>query len=584
MILKLIIHFNLSALSVGIAVLGGFDLGLELMKVAKPRFKFFLITIFCLSFVCVQGKAMAADTILVMPFENRSQMGEYNWIRDSFAILMTNMLEVPGIAIIGSEERNLAFGKLKLSPNDLLTRAAMIRVAETARANLTLIGEFDIGGEKDNATIAINARLIETQEGRLVGNKVFNLSGPLSNLQQLQGHLAWNILNLRNSSLPYSRDQLSGKYTGIPPRAYESFIKAVQTKDLTLREGFLRRAIQEFGSEGGSGQYALAISELGLCQYRQNKYAEAIKLFKVIGRDDPGYEESLFYLGLSAYRAGDNNEAVAALAKLAEQVPMVEAFNNAGAVMLAKGDNENALQMLRRAVANAPSDPLYRFNYGYALWRNQNPAEAIEHLNLAIKANPRDGEALFLLAKCLAATGKQEEAANTDNEAKRHLANYAKYAVAPDRIPQLVRFKLEFSRAAFDRLERQQQALPKGPTAQQISQRQSLDRARQLILENNDAEAATLLQRVLQAEGTNAEAYFLRGIIFYRRNETDNALTALRTAVSYNPRLIEAHIALGRLYFARGERGLAAAHSRQAIEIDPQNRDAIALKQQVDMK
>src|SRR5919109_896383 len=131
------------------------------MNFTKPRFKFFLLMALCLTFFCY-GKGMAADTILVMPFENRSQMGEYNWIRDSFAILMSNMVDVPGIAIIGSEERNLAFDKLKLSPNDLLTRAAMIRVAEAARANLALIGEFDIGGEKENTTIAINARLIET--------------------------------------------------------------------------------------------------------------------------------------------------------------------------------------------------------------------------------------------------------------------------------------------------------------------------------------------------------------------------------------------------------------------------------------
>jgi tetratricopeptide (TPR) repeat protein len=552
------------------------------MELAKPRFKFFLIITLCLSFVGFTGRGMAADTILVMPFENRSQMGDYNWIRDSFAILMSNMLEVPGIAIIGAEERNLAFERLRLSPNDLLTRAAMIRVSEAARANLALIGEFDIGGEKENTTIAITARLIETQEGRLVGNKVFNLSGPLSGLQQMQGQLAWNILNLRNPSLPYTRDQLAGRSSSVPPRAYESFIKAVQTKDLNLREGFLRRAIQEFGSEGGPGQYAQAISELGLCHYRQGRHTEAIKLFKDLGKDDPGYEEGLFYLGLSAYRAGDINEALAALGKLAELVPMVEVFNNAGAVMLAKGDNANALQMLRRAVANAPNDPVYRFNYGYALWRNQNHSEAIQHLNVAVKANQRDGEAFFLLAKCQAAAGQQAEAAKADNEAKRHLPTYASWTVAPDRMPLLVRFKLEFNRALFDRLERQQQAVPKGPTAQQIAQRQSLDRARQLILENNDAEAANLLQRVLQVEATNAEAYFLRGIIFYRRNETENAVNALRTAVSYNPRLIEAHIALGRLYLARGDRSLALAHSRQAIEIDPQNRDAIALKQQVE--
>jgi Flp pilus assembly protein TadD len=528
-------------------------------------------------------KADAADTIMVMPFENRSQMGEYNWIRESFVILMADVLDVPGIVILSADERNIAFERLRLSPNDILTRAAMIRVSESAQANVALIGEFDIGGEKNNTTIAITARLIETQEGRLVGNKVFNFSGPLSELQQMQGQLAWNILYLRNPLLPYTKDQLVRKATGIPPRAYESLVKAVQTQDPKLREGFLRRAIQEFESEGGGGRYAQAIYELGLLNFRQSDFAEAVKLFKELTREDPFYAESLFYLGLSAHRAGDNNESAIAFGKLSEIMPMLEVFNNAGAVMLARGDNTNALQLLRRAVANSPNDPLYRFNYGYALWRNQNFEEAAQHLRETVKANPRDGEALFLLAKCLAASGKQAEAAQVDNEAKRNLESYAKWAVAPDRIPLIIRLKQEFNRAAFYKLERQQQqSAPKGPTAQQISLRQSLDRARQLIVGNDDAQAMSELLKVLAAESNNAEAHFLRGIIFFRRGETESAISALQSAVSWNPRLIEAHVALGRLYLARGDRALALAHSRQALEIDPQNRDAVALKQQIE--
>ncbi len=545
----------------------------------RVRFKFvWLISLlFCFSI-----KASAADTILVMPFENRSQMGDYNWIRESFAILMADVLDVPGIVILSTDERNVAFDRLRLSPNDLLTRAVMIRVSDTAQANLVLVGEFDIGGEKDNITIAITARLIDTQEGRLVGNKVFNFSGPLSDLQQMQGQLAWNILYLRNPSLPYSKDQLVRKSTGVPPRAYESLVKALQTQDLKLREGFLRRALQEYEREGKGNHYSQAIFELGLINYRQGNFAEAVKLFKELTKDDSGFAESLFFLGLAAHRTGDYNEAIAVFSKLAETMPMPEVFNNAGSSMFAKGDFTNCLQMLRRAVANSPNDPNFRFNYGYALWRNQNYPEAAQHLRVAVESNPRDGEALFFLAKSLAAINRQAEAAQADNEAKRHLESYAKWAVAPDKIPLLVRLKMEFNRATFYKLERQQEARPSGPTAQQISQRQSLDRARQMLNENNDTEAMNELQRVLTVEANNAEAHYLRGFILYRRGETESAISALQYSVSLNTRLIEAHISLGRIYLSRGDRALALAHSKQALEIDPQNRDAIALKQQVE--
>ncbi len=526
-------------------------------------------------------RAMAADTIIVMPFENRSQMGEYNWIRESFAILIADVLDVPGITVISPDERNLAFEKLRLSPNDILTRAAMIRVADNAQANLALIGEFDIGTDKENTTIAINARLIETREGRLVGNRVFNFSGPLADLQQMQGQLAWNILYLRNPSLPYSKDQMVRKATTVPPRAYQSFVKGIQTQDAKLRESFLKRAIQEYDA-AGAGHYAQAIYQLGLVNYRQSNYGEAAKLFRELGKDDPNFTEALFFLGLSTYRYADFNESAAAFGKLAETVPLLEVFNNAGAALLAKGDNANALLLLRRAVANSPNDSVYRFNFGYALWRNQNYSDAVQHLQAAVKSNPRDGEAFFILAKCLSAAGNQAEAAQADNEAKRYLENYARWVVAPDRIPLLVRLKPELNRADFYKIERQQQVNPNQPTAQQISLRQSLDRARQMIANNQDFEAVNELQSVLSVDATNAEAHYLRGTVLIRKGEAEGAISALQSAVSWNPRLIEAHITLGRLYLARGDRALALAHSKQALEIDPQNREAISLKQQIE--
>jgi len=529
------------------------------------------------------AQAIAPDTVVVMPFENRSQMAKYNWIRESFAILLGDVLDVPGVSIINLDERNLAFERMNLSPSDLLTRAAMIRVAGTAQANLALVGEFDIGEDKESTTIAITARLIETREGRLVGNKAFNYSGPLSDLQQWQGQLAWNIVYERNPTLPYSKDQMVRRAKKVPPVAYESFVKGIQTRDAKLRESFLRRAIQEYENSGEAGRFAQAIYELGLLHYRQADFAEAAKRFKELSKDDPNYAESLFYLGLAAHKAGDNNEAAAAFERLIEVVPMLEAVNNAGAALMAKGENEKALQLLRRALANSPNDTIYRFNFGYAQWRVQNFTEAVQHLRVVVKANPRDGEAQFLLAKALAASGQQAEAAQADNEAKRHLSNYAKWAVAPDRIPMLMRFKNELNRAAFYKLERQQQSAPNRPSAQQVTIRQNLDRARQLIYAGKNAEGLNEAQRVLAVDSTNAEAHFLRGIVFQRQGQAESAISALQSSVAYNPRLVEAHIVLAQLHLARGARALALAHCKQALSIDPQNRDAIALKQQIEI-
>ncbi len=427
------------------------------MAVALGALAFLCVGAFAqgFSFISPSSKAPAADAVVVMPFENRSQISKYNWICDSFAILIGEVLDAYGVNVVNIDKRNLAFEKMRLSPSDLLTRAAMIRLAGASQANLALIGEFDIGESKEAVTISITARLIETREGRLVGAKTFNYSGSLSDLQEWQGRLAWNIVYERNLAPPYSKEQMISRAKQVPPAAYESYVKGVQTRDLKLRESFLLRAIQECENSGGAGYFPQAIYELGLLYYRQADFAESAKLLKRLSKDDPIYAESLFYLGLAAYKAGDANEASSAFEKLIELAPSAEAVNNAGAALLAKGENERALQHLRRALSNSPNDALYRFNIGYALWRARNFAEAVQHLRALTQADPRDGEAQFLLAKALEASGQQAEAARADNEAKRYLSNYAKWAVAPDRLPILARFKEELNRATFYKMEGQ---------------------------------------------------------------------------------------------------------------------------------
>lgn len=560
------------------------------------KFSLALLAVLCLP---VTGKA--ADVLLALPFENVSGRPAYNWVGESFVVLYADLLETPFVQVLDPDERNLVYEKLGLRPSDLLTRAAVIRIAETANATLALVGTYDIGGEKESTSIAISARLIEISTGRLVGNKVFTRSGPLSNLQEMQGELAWNILYERNRATTISRAQIVSTARNVPPRAYESYVKGIQTQDAKLREMLLRRALQEY-AQGGKGHYAQALYELGLLFYKQRAFDAAGEQFRQLNPDDPHFLESRFYLGLAAYQLGNTAEAAAAFDRLAESVPLLEVLNNAGALTFVKGEQQKGLTLLRRAVAQSPAEASYRFNYGYALWKAQNFAEAAQHLKVALEQNPRDGEALFLLAKSLEAAGNSpevvKEAAKVDDQAKRAFPNYAKWAVAPDKIPAPFRLKAEFNRAQFfkhlrERAAAPQQAAALSPVAVAPAERTpappatasatpSLERARQFVEARQDNEALGELQRLLSAEATNAEAHYLRGLVLQRRNETEQAVSAFQSAVYWNPRHVAAHVALGKIFLARNDRALALTHARQALQLEPLNREAVALKQQLE--
>lgn len=548
---------------------------------------FINLLVIAFAILCLTASSIntrAADVVLVMPFENRSQMGEYNWIRESFAILLSDVMDAPGVVVLNPDERNVAFERLRLSPNDILTRAAMIRVAESAQANLALVGDFDVGGDKSNITVSVSARLIEITEGRLVGNKVFNFGGSLKDLQNIQGQLAWDILNLRNPNLPFSKDQFVKKAIAIPPKAFESYVKAIQTTDEKLREGFLRRAIQEYENNGGTGKYSQALYELGRLSYRQSEYEEAIKYLNDIGKSDPNYVESRFFLGLSYYHSAKNNDAIAVFSSLVDIMPLPEILNNAGVMQAAKGDNNEALKLFQRAVANGPNDLPFRFNYGYLLWKSKFYPEAIQHLLFVTNANQTDGEAQYLLALCLNATNQQAAAAKADELARRYLTNYAKWAVDNSKIPFLARLKDDFNRMALYRLERNKQTAQERSPAKSSVIRQNLDNAWQKVVSNKDQEAMSELSAVFSLEPSNPSAHYIRGVILYRRGEMDSAVNALQTAVFYNPRMIEGHTMLGRIYLSRGDRSMAVAYSSRALDIDPQNKDAVALKQQIEQR
>jgi tetratricopeptide (TPR) repeat protein len=543
-------------------------------------------------FVCLialSPMVRADDVALTLPFENVSDKNEYNWIGESFAITLANLLNEQKMLAISTDERDLAYERLGLRASDILTRAAMIRIADSAQANLLVIGEFDIDDKRNPKMpmIAIKARVIEVREGRLAASKVFNLNGLLAKLQEMQGQLAWNILYERNPSLPYSKDELVRRSTSVPPRAYESFVKGIQTRDPKVRETFLKRSIQESEAGGTKGRFAQAIYELGLFYYRQRNFAEAARTLAVLTESDPRYLETQFYLGVSYAETKKYKESAAAYERLLKPLPLLEVWNNSGAALFASGAQDDGMTLLRQAVANSPYDPVYRFNFGYALWRQGRNEEAAEHLRVAISANPQDCDALYILSKSLRATGPVEEAKQMADEALKCYPEkdnrLAVWEVAPEQMPVLLRFKSDFGRAAYYKLERQQpRAANNTSAAAQPTPAQLLERAQQLSAANKDVEALAEIDRVLGANRTLAEAHLLKGHIYQRRREVDQAIAAYQQALSLNPRLVAAHVALGQIYLSRGDRVQALAHCNRAYEIDPQDREAIALRRQIE--
>src|SRR6185503_3812596 len=539
--------------------------------------RFAVLFFILLSGCAISASAAATDTIVTMPFENLSGRVEYNWVGESFAAALGNALDKPGLVVIRSDERNVAYKQEGLSPTAILTRATMIKIAERAGASLVVMGTYRIAGEGRESTIAITARVVDIREGRLVG-KEYNRGGPLVDLQKLQGDLAYEILYQHNQALPFSRDQITTDSTVAPIGAFENFIKGTLTRDRDARIGFLDRAIKEY-SEKNKSHYTAAIFELGRIRFESAEYKEALEQLTLVDDKNPRYDEAQFYTGVAQDALGQTEQALATLKKLAARLPLFEVFNNIGVLLIKQKQYKDAVDHLKPASDAAPKDTDTLFNLGYAYYLAKDNNNAASTLKNEIKQRASDGEAFYILSKALTALTDQPGATAASDQAKKLLPSFAQWETKG--APLLVRVKPGFSKSNYYRYKREQDERLNTQTqvsSQPPQTEQLFETARSAFNSGRNPDALTSLGKRLQASPQNDEAHLLMGRVYERLGDFDRASNALKAALLWNPKLGPAHVLLGRIAVLTNDCPAAQASAAKALQIDANDQDAQALK------
>ncbi len=560
------------------------------------------------------------DVVMVLPFENTSNRPEYNWVGESFADSISDLLNKPGVLVVTSDERQSVYQRLRVPETVLPSRATAIKLAREARASMIVIGTYSVtlaeGDNKDGeskeekdkssteAYVQLTARVIKVNEGRTLGEvfdgswatRQFDLGGPLTTLQNIQGRLAYQILYQRDKALPFSQNQLVQEATKVPQRAFEAYVKGVQLGERDeKRSNYLKNAMRFFAEANGGAIYPQAAFELGRYYMTEGKWKDATEYFTKLQKKDPHYAEAAFYAGLGYAKMGELGHALAALVPLSSEVPLIGIYNNAGAVAIQASREEKkeeertrlliqGTSFLARAAESAPDDSMVHFNYALALFLSGKYVESSEQLKPVITADARDGQAYFLYAKALEKIGKTETATAADDQARRFLPTYAKFQTQWQKSQTLTgvspRMRDVLNRDDVSDLVRKNAMAALSNTS---PTEDLLAKARDLYQSGRDDEALPELHRVVMLEPTNAEAYLLSGRINQRRGDQEAAIAALKTAIFWDSKLIDAHVLLGRIFLERGDRSEATKYAASAISIDPNNQEAIGLQRQVTM-
>jgi predicted Zn-dependent protease len=552
----------------------------------------------------------AGDVVMILPFENTSGQREFNWVGESFADSLADLLGSHGLRVVSSDARELAYQRLRLPPTVIPSRATSIKLAREAGATMLVLGTYEVTPARDEKSVAEvhgSARIIRINEGRIAGKQMpdgrwatheFFFGDALLNLQTVQGKLTYQILYEQDDKLPYSERSIVEQATKVPPKAFEARVKATMTADREKRLAYLTNAMREFEKANPGSIYKEAAFELGDLYYTQTPpdYKKAAEYFSMLQRRDPHYAEAAFYAALAYWRAGELQSALDVILPLTTDVPLTSIYNNAGALSTQAARSEKiadkretlvkqATGYLSRAVESEPDDPMVRFNYAYALMLSGNYAKAAEQLKEVVRQNPKDPEALFLLAKSEEKAGQADAAAASDNEARKLYAGYGRAQVEWEKsqtAPLIgLRLRGDFNIADYIATVNKVVDTPEhsaGDTAEDY-----LAKARDLYNAGQDDEALTELRNVVRIEPMNAEAYLITGRIYQRRGDLDLAVIQLKNSIFWDTdhKLIDAHILLGRIFLERGDRAQATAYAQSAMQIDPNNQEAIALQRQL---
>ena len=221
-----------------------------------------------------------------------------------------------------------------------------------------------------------------------------------------------------------------------------------------------------------------------------------------------------------------------------------------------QGNHAAALSLLWEASGLAPRDADIQNRLGEALERIGALDAAVEAYRRAVAARAAFRKASNNLILALVKTGKGPEAV------ARARALVAEAPGDPDRYFTLGLAQSEQDvDGAIDTFRKVLELAPKHTLA-----RYNLA----LVLRRADRlpEALAELDRALAIE-PRPEAHYTMGVIYWHQGDLDRAVTALRAAVTLEPRYADAHETLGGVLKARRDWAGAAAALRRAIALRP---------------
>lgn len=523
-----------------------------------------------------RAQTAAGSRILVVPFENVQREPKLYWLSEASAMLLADELRIRGLAAIPRDERVRAFEELHLPLSASLSHATVIKVGHLLGADEVIVGTLALDGN----TLKVDAHSIRIDVGRLQPD--VSERAALTDLFAAFGRLAGRLAPDARVTAPAAAHP--------PLDAFEHYIKGLIAESPAVQATFLETAVKL------SPGYDRAKLALWSVRTDQGEYAAALTAARSVPEASPLARRARFLSGVSLLDLKRHEEAFSVFKGLVDDAPsqsggarnppLAAALNNLGVVQIRRGSTPQTgtpAFYLTKASEVEQGDPDYLFNLGYAYVLDRNNQGAIYWLREALRRDPADPDAHYVLAAALQASGSAVEAAREKELARQLSSRYEELErrAAADKLP--VPKGLERVRDDPDAREglRPEQAIV---NSAQRDQRElaafHLDRGRRLYEREADSEAMVELRRVVYLSPYEAEAHLLIGRIHLRAGRPQEAVDALKISI-WSADSAPARIALADAYLKLQNTAAARTELEHALVLDPNSAEAKRMLAQI---
>jgi Flp pilus assembly protein TadD len=499
--------------------------------------------------------AESASRVLVMPFVAATERPPGEWLGEGAAVMLTDVFLALGLPAMERDERMQALELLRVPSRFPLSYASVMRVGQSVGASQVVVGTYEL--ERNRLTV--RARTILLDSGIIQPEIVEE--GPVESLFAIYGRVAVRLM----PGAEVSRDTPGALHP--PILAFEQFVKGVLAEAPDAQLALLREALRVHPS------FDAARVALWSVHASLGDHDAALTVVQGTAAGDTPSRRARFLASVSMVQLERYADAYDVLVQLNAESPDATLLNNLGVVQLRRADPSGGGRAVSYFGEAARLDGVDSFfNLGYAYWLDGDPEPAVYWLREAVRRDPGDDAAHYVLGVALDRLGRTPEAERERELARRLSSTYEEWERgAPGAsavLSGLERLRLDLGLPSALRIENVIEAVSQHDREQLALFHR--DAGRVAFENERDAAAVAELRRAVYLAPYDHEAHLLLGRVYLRSGRLSDALRSLTISI-WSTDTVAARLMLARAYAEAGSPGRARAELETVLEREPTN-------------